>query len=123
MSTSIFVPGSLLIAGRELRQGFAANLEELPNADFVRAWCVVAYIFPGLHPDGYDEPGSGWPRVLIRFPAEAWRRNDIGELLDEEMYPSDAQWSGIYDRLEITTAEENRRRVEIALKYGMLPNA
>ena len=27
-----------------------------------------------------------WPRVLRRFAAEAWRRADAGELMDNELY-------------------------------------
>ena len=58
--------------------------------------------------------------MLQRFAAEAWRCNDAGEFLDEEMYPCDAAWSGIYDRLGITTADENERRVEIATRTRAL---
>ena len=80
-----------------LAAGFAAHLEQLSKPDFIRAWCASTDIYPGLHPDGYDNAESGWPRVLQRFAAEAWQRNEVGELLDEEMYPCDAAWSGIYD--------------------------
>ena len=66
---------------------------------------------------------SGWPRVLKRFAAEAWLRNDAGELLDEEMVPCDAAWSGIYDRLGVTYADENERSVEIATRSGALADA
>lgn len=118
MSTNIVVPSTLRGAGNELRRAFAARLDTLPKRDFVRAWCAISYAFPGLHPDGYEDAESGWPRVLKRFAAEAWRRNDAGELLDEEMYPSDAAWAGIYDRLDGTTADENQRRVEIAVRCG-----
>ena len=45
-----------------------------------------ACLHPGLHPDGYDSADSGWPRVLRRFAAEAWRRADAGELTDNELY-------------------------------------
>ena len=34
------------------------------------------------------------------------------------MYPCEAQWAGIFDRLGVTTADENERRVEIAARYG-----
>lgn len=118
MRTNVVVPSTLRGAGRELRGAFAAHLEQLPKPDFVRAWCAVAYTFPGLHPDGYEDTESGWPRVLKRFAAEAWRRADAGELDDHELYPSDAQWAGIYDRLDATTADENQRRVEIAARCG-----
>ena len=123
MSTNIVIPPTLRGAGRELRRTFTASLEQLPTPNFLRAWCAVAYIHPSLHPDGYDDAESGWPRVLQRFAAEAWRRNDAGELLDEEMYPCDAAWSGIYDRLGITYADENERRVEIATRSGALADA
>ena len=46
----------------------------------------MAYLHPGLHPDGYESADSGWPRVLRRFAAEAWRRADAGELIDNELY-------------------------------------
>ena len=72
------------------------SLERLPKPTFVRAWRAIAYLYPGLHPDGYASADSGWPRVLRRFAAEAWRRADAGELADEELYACDAQWSGLY---------------------------
>jgi len=50
----------------------------------LRAWCVVAYLFPGLHPDGFEDADSGWPRVLKPFAAEAWRRVEVGEITEEE---------------------------------------
>ena len=85
MSTNVIVPSTVRGAGRELRRAFAAQLEQLSKPDFVRAWCAVAYAFPGLHPDGYEDAESGWPRVPRRFGAEAWRRADMGELADEEL--------------------------------------
>ncbi len=84
----------------------------------MRAWSALAYLFPGLHPDGYDEEGSGWPRVLKPFAAEARRRNDAGELGDEEMYPCDAAWAGIFDRFDSFTQEEYERRLQIAAAHG-----
>ena len=52
----------------------------------MRAWCAIAYLYPGLHPDGYEAADSGWPRGLRRFAAEAWRRAGAGELTDNELY-------------------------------------
>ncbi len=74
----------------------------------------MAYLYPGLHPDGYDDSESGWPRALKRFAVEAWRRAEAGELEDEELYPSDAQWAGLYDRMKIHTSDETVRRQELA---------
>lgn len=78
------------------------------------AWSSVAYLFPGLHPDGFEAAGSGWLRPLRRLAAEAWRRAEAGQLADEELYPSDAQWAGICDRMTRPTPEEARRRRKIA---------
>ena len=71
-----------------------------------------------LHPDGFEDADSGWPRVLKRFAAEAWRRADAGELAGEELYPSGAQWSGLYDRMFPHTADEMERRLALAADYG-----
>ena len=85
----------------------------------MRAWCAIAYLHPGLHPDGYESADSGWPRVLRRFAAEAWRRADAGELADEELYVCDAQWSGLYDRMFLHLPDETERRLELAADYGV----
>ena len=78
----------------------------------------MAYAFPGLHPDGYEDEGSGWPRELRRFAAEAWRRVQAGELSDEELYPCDAQWAGLYDRLLEREEDETERPFQIASDLG-----
>ena len=123
MNTNIVVPSTLRGAGRELRRAFSAPLDKLPTPDFVRAWCAVAYAFPHLHVDDYDTDDSNWPRVLRRFAAEARRRNDVGELLDEEVYPCDAAWAGVYDRLGEWKTDEVVRRLQIAIDYGESSNA
>lgn len=64
----------------------AGSLEQLPKRTVLRAWCPLAYLYPGLHPDGYADAESGWPRGLHRFAAEAWRRADAGELTEDELY-------------------------------------
>ncbi len=118
MNTCISVPNTLCGAGRELRSAFAAQLGQLPKPAFLRAWCAVAYAFPGLHPDGYEDAGSGWPRALKRFATEAWRRAEAGELSDEELYPGDAQWAGLYDRMLEREEDETERRFQIAADHG-----
>jgi len=95
-----------------------APLEQRPNPDFIRAWCAVAYAFPGLHPDGYEDAESGWPRALRRFAAEAWRRADAGDITDEELHPCDAQWAGLYDRMHTHEDDETARRFQIAADHG-----
>ncbi len=118
MKTITHVPNSIRAAGQEVRLALAQRPEALSHEQFVRAWSAVAYLFPGLHPDGFDAAESGWPRVLKRFAAEAWRRAEAGELADEELYPSDAAWSGICDRLHTHMPEEVERRLALALEHG-----
>ena len=77
-----------------------------------------ACFYCGLHPDGYEDAESGWPRVLHRFAAEAWRRADTGELSDDELYPSDAQWSGLFDRMRVQHPEGTERRQKLAARFG-----
>ena len=134
MKTISHVPNSLRSARRELRFSLANPLEQLPRDQFVRTWSTVAYLFPGLHPDGYEDAESGWPRVLRRFAAEAWRRADAGELADVEWrfgnrtpHPNplpgrggegEAQWSGLDDRMFPHTQDEIERRLALAADYG-----
>jgi hypothetical protein len=80
-------------------------LDQLSREQFVRIRSAVAYLFPGLHPDGFEDADSGWPRVLKRFAVE-------------ELYPGDAQWSGLYDRMSPHTADEMERRLALAADYG-----
>lgn len=89
--------------------------EVCTKPDFLRTWSSIAYLFPGLHPDGFEETDSSWPRVLRRFAAEAWRRAEAGELDDSELYPSDAQWSGLCDQIKNPTPDECHRRRELAV--------
>jgi hypothetical protein len=112
------VPNSLRSAGRELRLALAHRLQQLSHEQFVRAWSAVAYLFPGLHPDGYEDTDSGWPPALKRFAAEAWRRADAGELADEDLYCCDAQWSGLYDRMHTHEPDEMERRLALAYEHG-----
>lgn len=73
---------------------------------------------PGPHPDGFEDAESGWPRVLKRFAAEAWRRADAGELADNELYCTDAAWSGLYDRIHTQEPDEMDRRLALAADFG-----
>jgi hypothetical protein len=115
MKSHIYIPESKKDAAENLRRSLAHPLAQLPKVDFIRAWSSIAYLFPGLHPDGIEDAESGWPRVLRRFAAEAWRRAEAGELDDAELYPSDAQWSGLCAQIINPTPDESRRRRELAV--------
>lgn len=71
-----------------------------------------------LAPNIYEDADNGWPRAIKRFAAEAWRRADVNELAEEELYPSDAQWSGLYDRMHTHEPDEMERRLALAADYG-----
>jgi hypothetical protein len=118
MKSNIYVPNSMREAGREIRLALPVETRRLSKRSFLRAWCSLAYLFPGLHPDGFNEPDSGWPPVLKRFAVEAWRRADAGKLGDGELYACDAQWAGLFDRMFIHTREETGRRLGLAASFG-----
>ena len=56
--------------------------------------------------------------MLKRFAAEAWRRAEAGVLADEELYCSDAAWSGLYDRMNTHEPDEIERRLALAADCG-----
>jgi len=114
MNAQLYIPSSQREAAQCLHAGYQNPPTEISREDFIRVWSSVAYLFPGLHPDGFADKDSGWPRPLKSFAAEAWRRAESGELADGELYPSDAQWAGIYDRMSSPTPEETARRAELA---------
>jgi hypothetical protein len=86
------------------------RLHELPRENFLKLWCAVAYLNPGLHPDAYEAEDSGWPEELRPVAAEAWRRAVAGELADGGLYPADAAWAGLCDRMADLSPLAARRR-------------
>lgn len=85
-------------------------MRDISRTGFVRAWWAAAYLNPGLHPDGFDDPNSGWPTDLLPLAKEAWRRFDRGLITDIELYPADSVWAGICDGIRGQTTEERERR-------------
>lgn len=107
-STIPFVPETAEEAREMIGAVPAAELSDLPHARFISVWHAAAYLYPELHPDG----GQDWPENLKPFVVEAWRRAERGELPDNELYPSDAQWCGLCDRIAAPTVEESTRRMQ-----------
>ena len=116
MKSYTYIPNSLRSARQHLRLAPADSLDRLPKPTFLRAWSAIAYLHPGLHPDGYEAADSGWPGGLRRFATEAWRRADAGELADDELYPSDSQWAGLHDRMTTHSPEEIEHRRELTAR-------
>ena len=86
MKKEIYVPPSERTAEKHLGVALKRELRTLSKIEFTRAWCSLAYLYPGLHPDGYHSRGSGWPKRLKTLAAEAWRRVQSGELTDNALY-------------------------------------
>ena len=85
MMRPIYVPPSCKTAEKHLALALRRDIRHLTTIEFVRAWCSLAYLYPGLHPDGYSSRGSGWPKALKPVAAEAWRRASAGKLTDNQL--------------------------------------
>ena len=110
MDRNTLVPSNRIQAKQLLRKCLAAAPQALPTEDFTALWSTIAYLYPGLHPDSFFDEKCGWPRRLRPFAEEAWRRFDAGKISTEELYPSDAQWAGVYDRMLLHTQDDTLRR-------------
>jgi len=86
MKSTIYIPPSCKAADEHLMVALRRGPKTLNKAEFIRAWCSLAYLYPGLHPDGYEDKDSGWPEELKPLAAEAWRRATTGKLTDNELY-------------------------------------
>lgn len=95
MSTKSYTPAGLSDALRIVEVLNKTAARDLSQHDFIAVWRAVAYLNPGLHPDGYEAADSGWPDTLRPLAKEAWHRYESGKLADEELYPSDSAWSGL----------------------------
>ncbi|MCB1129700.1 MAG: hypothetical protein KDN05_01130 [Verrucomicrobiae bacterium] len=60
------------------------------RARFLQGWHALFWLFPGLHPDGFDEDWVGEFEAYRPLAAEAFKRAEAGELTDGELYPTDA---------------------------------
>lgn len=96
-----------------MKRALPLPLRRMRKASFIHAWHSITYLHPGLHPDGWEDADSGWPRSLRRFAAEAWRRAAEGRMSEEELYPSDAQWCGLFDRMTVHSREARARRLRL----------
>lgn len=118
MKATCIVPTSLRQSVETIRGVIGKPPASLVHAEFLKAWFAIAYAYPGLHPDGFEVAGSGWPKALKPLAREAWKRATRGELSEEEFYPSDAQWAGMSDRIAKPSPQEARRRRDIAERYA-----
>ena|SRR5690625_3114565 len=104
------IPDSLDTAKTFLAEVIDKNPRSLPKQTFILTWNAICYLNPSLHPDGCGDSDSGWPAELRPFATEAWRRFKSGTISEDELYPADATWAGIYDTRIITDQESLNRR-------------
>ena len=88
MSVMIYIPPSLRAAEKHLRVALTADVQKVSKSDFMKAYCSLAYLYPGFHPDGIDDWDG--PTDILKIGREAWRRAEAGELTDNELYPYQA---------------------------------
>ena len=64
------------------------QLNSVKDITLIRGYHQIFEKYPGLHPDGFDDPESGWPEVLKPVCAEMWRRAEApsSKIKPDQMY-------------------------------------
>jgi hypothetical protein len=93
MKDYIYIPPSRRTAEEHLRSALRGTVRKMPKRDFLKAYCSLAYLYPGFHPDGIDDWNG--PRGILRIAREAWRRANAAQLTDNELYPYQATKAAI----------------------------
>lgn len=88
MTKTLFYPDSVKVAEAICAGTDSRKLPNLSKQDFLRVWCSVVYLNPGLHTDNYHDPDYQCAPDIRDVLGEVWRRADAGMLTDEELYPS-----------------------------------
>jgi hypothetical protein len=88
MSDIIYIPPSLQAAEKHLKAALDSDVEKLSKLDFMKAYCSLAYLYPGFHPDAIDDWDG--PADVLKLGREAWRRAEAGEMTNNELYPYQA---------------------------------
>lgn len=109
MKDLIYIPPSGRTAEKHLALAFKRPLQSLNKSEFIRAWCSLSYLYPGLHPDGYQSRGSGWPKAFRPIASEAWRRYENGEISDNEFYCYQACKARLIQEVGITALESSKK--------------
>ena len=84
----VYVPPSVKVAERHVREAIAGRVRTMVRRKFLKAYCSFAYLYPGFHPDCWEDWDG--PRDFAPLAEEAWRRAEAGALTDNELYPYQA---------------------------------
>jgi hypothetical protein len=109
MKSEIYIPPSCKTADKHLELALNRHPKALTKTQFVRAWCSLAYLYPGLHPEGFRSEDSGWPKKLKPLAAEAWRRARAGQINDNQLFCYQACKARLIDEVGILQLESNRK--------------
>jgi len=93
----IYIPPSREAAEKHLRSAVRGAVRKMPKEDFLKAYCSLAYLYPGFHPDGIDDWDG--PTDVLRIAREAWRRARAEQFTDNELYPYQATRAAIVHAL------------------------
>lgn len=121
-----FIPSNEREALQWLIPALDRPLKNMPHDEFLKAWFAIGYLYGGLNPDeatfhgsevSHEDDGpdrfrlieprliapfyvrSGWPLVLAPIADEAWRRDELGMMADDELYCYELVKIGILDRM------------------------
>lgn len=111
MKGHTYIPKSPEEAHKLLVSALARKPGEMSRAELIKAWCAVAYLHPEIHSDDFEGSNTNWPEAVKAMAREVWRRYDKHEIKEDDVYPSDAAWAGVYDLMSSPTPEETKRRM------------
>jgi hypothetical protein len=93
MKDYIYIPPSRKTAEKHLNSAVTGRVRGLSKRDFLKAYCSLAYLYPGFHPDGIGDWDG--PPDILPIAREAWRRAIAGQLTDNELHPYQATKAAI----------------------------
>ena len=89
----VYISPSIGTAERHLRFALSTRVARLGNREFLRAYCSLAYLYPGFHLDSWDDWDG--PKHFAPLVREARRRAAAGKLTTNELYPYQASKAAI----------------------------
>jgi len=89
---------------KHLRLALRSAVRKMPKRTLLRAYCSLAYVYPGFHPDGIKD----WkgPKDVMRIAREAWRRAGAEQITDNELYPYQATKAAMARALDEARMEQ-----------------